>query len=172
MYKRVALLILFAGLSLSASPRKRGWLGVYPEDLSKAARIAIGVEYGVLVEDVIEKSPADKAGIEIGDVIMEMDGEKIEECEDLHWVVKKRPNKKVNVLLFRKGEEKRVEVELGEMEEEFPCPWEFLKFPYKRLGPIQIWKTPSLKKELKDLHKEIEKLRREIEELHKEIRGT
>ncbi len=56
----------------------RGYLGIQPDDLSPEQRDTYGVEYGALVRTVEKDSPADKAGIQVEDIIIEINGNKIE----------------------------------------------------------------------------------------------
>ena len=84
-----------------------------------AAFIGVGTEKreagGLLVTAVGEQSPAEKAGIKVGDVILELDGEKVEEKEAFSAAVKERkPGDKVELRILRDNEEIKVEVELGE----------------------------------------------------------
>ena len=57
----------------------RGWMGLEPDDLTKAERDAIGLEndVGILLSDIYAGGPADLADLEVGDVIIEIDGERI-----------------------------------------------------------------------------------------------
>lgn len=112
MLRATLIALFFIPSLLSAS--KRGYLGVQIEELSEPMKIALGVEYGVLVTEVIEDSPAEEAGIEIGDIILKLDGKKIEDREDLIYLVKKRPEKEVKIVVLRKGERKEIKVKLGE----------------------------------------------------------
>jgi serine protease Do len=71
------------------------------------------------VADVMPDTPASKAGIERGDVIVEFNGRKIEEMSDLPRVVANTaPNTDVPVKLLRKGQEKVVQVKVAELKEE------------------------------------------------------
>lgn len=98
----------------------RGWLGVYIQELTGDLIEALGVKEGVLVSEVIPNSPAEKAGIEAGDVIEEFDGKKIESIPQLQSAVSETPpGKKVEVVVVRNGKEKKFKVEVGEMPEEF-----------------------------------------------------
>ncbi|MEO0270334.1 MAG: PDZ domain-containing protein [candidate division WOR-3 bacterium] len=47
---------------------KRGWLGVNAYEPAEEIKIALSIDYGVIVKDVIEDSPAYKAGIKKGDI--------------------------------------------------------------------------------------------------------
>ena len=63
--------------------------------------------------------PADKAGIERGDVIISFDGEKIREMKELPYVVASTPvGKVVKVEVIRGGKQKRFEVKVGKLKEE------------------------------------------------------
>ena len=57
----------------------RGYMGLVPDDLTNAERVAIGIESGngILLVDVYEGGPAELAGLEEGDVILEMNGEPV-----------------------------------------------------------------------------------------------
>jgi serine protease Do len=76
-------------------------------------------ERGALVADVMPDTPAAKAGIERGDIIVEFNGRKIEEMNDLPRVVASTaPNADVPVKILRKGQEKVVQVKVAELKEE------------------------------------------------------
>ena len=70
----------------------------------------------MLVSEVQAKGPAEKAGIQIGDVITELNGKKVEGPRELRLMVAAMtPGTKVDVKLLRDGHEKVVPVELGEL---------------------------------------------------------
>ena len=72
-------------------------------------------EGGLLVKVVGEMSPAEKAGIKVGDVILEMDGEKVEAKDAFSAAIKEyKVGDKVTLRILRDDEEIEVEVELGE----------------------------------------------------------
>ncbi len=88
----------------------RGWLGVYIQELTGDIMDALGVKEGILVDDVIEGSPAEKAGIESGDVIVMFDGKKMESIPQLQGAASQiSPGRKVNVGIVREGKEKERE---------------------------------------------------------------
>ena len=99
----------------------RGWLGVQVQRITPELAKSFGLdrERGALVADVMPDTPAEKAGIERGDVIVEFNGRKIEEMSDLPRVVANTPpNADVPVKLLRKGQEKTVQVKVSELKEE------------------------------------------------------
>jgi serine protease Do len=99
----------------------RGWLGVQVQRITPELAKSFGLdrERGALVADVMPDTPAEKAGIERGDVIIEFNGRKIEEMNDLPRVVANTvPNADVPVKLMRKGQEKTVQVKVAELKEE------------------------------------------------------
>jgi serine protease Do len=95
----------------------RGFLGIalqpLSEELAKAFKIEEGA--GALVADVSPKSPAEKAGVQAGDVVVEVGGKKVEGPRELQFLVAAiAPGTKVEVKLVRDGQPKVVSVELGE----------------------------------------------------------
>jgi serine protease Do len=99
----------------------RGWLGVQVQRVTPELAKSFGLdrERGALVADVMADTPAAKAGIERGDVIVEFNGRKIEEMNDLPRVVASTPpDTDVPMTLLRKGQEKVVQVKVAELKEE------------------------------------------------------
>jgi serine protease Do len=97
----------------------RGWLGVTIQQITSelAQQFNLGEEYGALVGDVIELSPAEKAGIMRGDVIIEFDGKQVEDPFTLrNTVANTPPGTKVKVKVIREGKTKTVTVEIGELQ--------------------------------------------------------
>lgn len=95
----------------------RGWLGVQIQqwEPGMAEKFGLEEERGVLVGAVIPGEPADKAGIQKGDVILEVEGHKIKDTKDLlNTVARLQPGRKVKVVVWRDGREKVFVVELGE----------------------------------------------------------
>lgn len=90
----------------------RGWMGVTIQPLTQelAKQFGIEDEKGLLVGDVTEGSPAEKAGIHRGDVIVEFEGKKIEDPNQLrNLVANTEPGKKVKLKIIR---EKKTEVKV------------------------------------------------------------
>jgi len=99
----------------------RGWLGVYIRDLDASLREAFGMDSdqsgGVLVDQVVDGSPADDAGIEDGDIILELEGDPIADGNDLRFrTASYSPGTKISVRLLREGKRKNLKVELGELD--------------------------------------------------------
>jgi serine protease Do len=99
----------------------RGWLGVMIQKITPELKDKLGLEneQGALVADVSKGGPADKAGIERGDVIVSFDGKTIREMNDLPFIVAATPvEKSVSVEVMRKGKRETVQVKVGELKEE------------------------------------------------------
>ncbi|MBL7074869.1 PDZ domain-containing protein [candidate division KSB1 bacterium] len=95
---------------------KVGWLGVYLDNLTPEIKESLdyGGKYGVLVEEVAKDSPAEEAGIEDGDIIVEWDGKTVKNIYKLkRWIREGKAGDKMTVKIFRDGEEKVLEVEVG-----------------------------------------------------------
>jgi len=103
----------------------RGWLGVMIQKITPELKEKLDLkdERGALVADVTAGGPAENAGIERGDVIVSFDDKPIEEMNDLPYIVASTPvGKEVPVEVIRKGKKKRIEVKVGELEEEKEAP--------------------------------------------------
>ncbi len=63
----------------------RGWLGFMPEDLSPemAAQLGIGIDAGVVVADIFDRTPAFEAGVRPGDLITGLNGDPVKSAQDL-----------------------------------------------------------------------------------------
>jgi len=99
----------------------RGWLGVVIQKVTPAIAESLGLDKarGALVANVSKDAPADKAGVKVGDVIIEFDGSGIKESNNLPIIVARTPvGKKVPVKVLREGEETVIWVAIGELKDE------------------------------------------------------
>jgi serine protease Do len=99
----------------------RGWLGVTIQKVTPEIARALGLEQeqGALVANVVEGSPADKAGIKSGDVIVEFNGQKIADSNELPIVVARTDvGKDANVTVLREKKHIPVTVKIGELKDE------------------------------------------------------
>jgi serine protease Do len=99
----------------------RGWLGVSVQELTPDLATSLGMDKssGALVSTVAEGSPAEKAGIKVGDVIIEYDGKPIQHSSQLPILVARTDmGKSVPLKVFRAKEEVRLSVTVGELKED------------------------------------------------------
>ena len=102
-----------------------GWLGVAIADVTEddLGRLKLSEPRGVLVRSVMPGDPADKGGVRADDVIVGIDGTRLETTRDLQRVVSSTPvGKKVRVVLLRDGHETEVEVTIGLYQERERVP--------------------------------------------------
>lgn len=98
----------------------RGWLGVMIQQITPELQEKLDLEdqKGALVADVTPGGPADKAGIQRGDVIVTFDGQEVQEMNELPMMVGSTPvGREVEVEVIRKGRKKGFDVEIGKLEE-------------------------------------------------------
>ena len=98
---------------------KRGWLGVRIQDVTKeiADVEKLDKPRGALVASVADNSPSDKAGVKAGDIILEFNGQMIEEMKQLPIIVARTEvGKKVKVKIWRDKKEIIKTITLGRLE--------------------------------------------------------
>ncbi len=101
----------------------RGYLGVALDDLTPEMKQELKVERGALVMQVERGSPADKAGIQAGDVIVEMDGKPVEDQVALRdMIAEKGPNAPARFKIVRGGRTLTVSATLGTHPEDVKSP--------------------------------------------------
>ncbi|WJW76136.1 DegQ family serine endoprotease [Thiohalobacter sp. IOR34] len=99
----------------------RGWLGVLIQDVTRELAESFGMHkpQGALVSRVVPDSPAEKAGIQVGDIILKFGGKKVITSSNLPPIVGSTPvGKKVPVEVLRNGKRRTLYVTLGELEDE------------------------------------------------------
>ena len=137
----------------------RGWLGISIQELTKELAESFGMKStaGALVAGVEKNGPADKGGLEAGDVITKFDGKSIANSADLPRVVgASKPGKIVAVEVLRKGNIKILNIGVGEMPSESaeavqgnkPAP----KAEANKIGLTLKELTPQQKKKLGGKH--------------------
>ncbi len=95
----------------------RGWLGLEPDDLTRAERNLLGLESnrGILLYEVYEDGPAAQANLMPGDVILEINGEPIQsQRQALLIVAGTQPGEEVELRVWRRGNEYQTTVIAGE----------------------------------------------------------
>jgi serine protease Do len=96
----------------------RAWLGVsiqpVTQDIAKAFHLP--ETYGALIANVTKDSPAAKSGLETGDIVLDVDGQKIEDSRTLQLKIgSMSPGTTVKLTVFHNGSNREITVKLGEM---------------------------------------------------------
>ncbi|MGI9534096.1 MAG: DegQ family serine endoprotease [Thermodesulfobacteriota bacterium] len=97
----------------------RGWLGVHIQEISPEIQQSLNLpdDSGALISDVAPGSPAEKAGIKRGDVVLEVNNSKIEDVDDLPKIVANfSPGTRTGIKIIRNGNIQNLNVKF----EEFP----------------------------------------------------
>ncbi|MEK9535052.1 MAG: Do family serine endopeptidase [Halieaceae bacterium] len=95
---------------------ERGWLGVSIQDVDRNLADSFGLDRprGALIAQVGQDSPAERAGLQSGDIIVSFAEETIETSADLpHVVGLIAPGTEVTAVIVREGEEQKIRVEVG-----------------------------------------------------------
>lgn len=162
----------------------RKYIGVYLEELNKELSEYFGLKEGkgLLVSRVTEESPAEKAGLEVGDVIIKVDGKRVESVRELSELIQdKEKGDQIEIEFLRDRKKKTVKVEIEQEEkgryfyfsnnwEDYVDSWdkysEDLKKQYKKW---QDRYQGDFEKSMKKLNKELEKIYKEGAKKNKEV---
>ena len=100
----------------------RGWLGVMIQNVNKdlAKSFNLKSTHGVLISEVTAKSPAEKAGIKQGDVVVAIDGKPVDNVAELrNTIAMTSPGTRLVLTVIRDGEKYSIPVAIGEQPAEF-----------------------------------------------------
>lgn len=101
----------------------RGRIGVQIGPVSKevAEAIGLGAPRGALVQSVEKDGPADKGGVEAGDIIVQVDGKPVDKVGDLPRIIGgTKPGTRSTVQVFRRGSTRELTLSIGEFEADAP----------------------------------------------------
>ncbi len=151
----------------------RKYIGVYLEEINRELSEYFGVKEGrgLLVAKISEDSPAEKAGLKVGDVIIKADGVRVERVRDLSEIIRdKEKGESIKLGFLRDRKERSIEVEIVEEErsgfsysskdwEEYVDSWEKssegLMKQYKK---YQDRYYPDYQKLMKRLNKQLKEI--------------
>jgi serine protease Do len=129
----------------------RGWLGVMIQQVTPDLAENFGLErpIGALIGQVVPGSPAEKAGLKPGDVIIAYNGKEVSQMSMLPAMVANTDvGEKANLVLIRDGKKQNVTVEIGKMEEEEPLVAGAETGTSKKLGMAVQELTPKIAESL------------------------
>jgi serine protease Do len=127
----------------------RGWLGVTIQDLTPelSKHFDIKAEKGVLISDVVEDSPAEKAGIKRGDLIIKYDGREVKNTYNLrNMAASTAPGSSVEVVILRNGKEKTLTVKIGELPAKYMASTSIEESAMRGVTVKEI--TPAMREQL------------------------
>ena len=133
---------------------KRGWLGVRIQDVTKEIAEVENLDEprGALVASVAPNSPSEKAGVKAGDIILEFNGEKIQEMKELPIIVARTEvGKKVKVKIWRNKKEIIKTITLGRLEtsEDFKVSEKNTPLKEERIEKLKITVKQLSKEDIK-----------------------
>ena len=131
----------FSILAAEAKSASRGWLGIYIQDISTELMEAMDLKSlkGVLVNKVMDDSPADEGGIERGDVIIEFDDKRVVDSDQFVKLVRKtKPKDRIKIMVIRDDDEKVITVKMGKVPKSDISTLKLKKPEFKK-GEVKIF---------------------------------
>jgi len=156
-------------------PSHKAWLGVM---LAPARED--GEDQGVVIDRVMRRSPAERAGLRSGDVIIKQNGKNVTSVKEfIESVEDKGPNSEMQLTVKRKGKEQRITARLGHLDEaplrflrEAMRPpmadWRFRGMPFGDDGSWRMMGPSSMIDET--LEETLDEMRRRIRDLEQQVR--
>ena len=134
-----------------------GWLGVQIQDVTRQLAESFGMKrpQGALVSKILPSSPAEKAGLQIGDIITEFNGQQIEKSGDLPPMVGVTPiNESATLTIIRQGDTEKVDFKVGLLPEqdEKIIESKVEKKPTNKLGISVSDLTPEQREALQNIN--------------------
>jgi serine protease Do len=130
----------------------RGYMGVAIQPVSPDIARAFGLPHGggALISDVTADSPAAKAGLQRGDIVLQLNGQPVTGPDDLSVRISEMaPGSSAHLQIFRNGESKDLDVSLGELPEKAPAAQNNEQAPAVLKG-MQVQNiTPEIARQLK-----------------------
>jgi serine protease Do len=129
----------------------RGWLGVMIQQVTPDLADNFGLDrpIGALVGQVVPGSPAEKAGLNAGDVIIEYNGKEVSQMSMLPAMVASTSvGEKATIVLIRDGKKQNITVEIGKMEDEDSVLADTETGTSKKIGITVQELTPKLAESL------------------------
>ncbi|MDH7494262.1 MAG: PDZ domain-containing protein, partial [Candidatus Saccharicenans sp.] len=156
------------------------YIGVYLEQLNPELSKYFGISEGrgLLVSRVNADSPADKAGLKVGDVIVAADGQRVETLEALtNLIQKKKKGEKISLEILRDKKKMKIEVEVAEEQRRnWPGIGRFSEELQEATGKYQeqlkktyeTWQKEN-QEQLKKVQEELARLKPQLEEQARKI---
>jgi len=171
---------------------KGGYLGVRVQDITRSLMKARDLpnDEGAMVNRVEDQSPADQAGIERGDIIVEVNRQAIKNSQDLIETMQDiKPGSKVGITVLRDGTQKNLKVEVAKRPRDMTMAapgWDpeqmkqMKEFRGKMhdmdpetMGQMRMMMPgPEFRQQLDELRKEVESLKDEVRDLKEELKDS
>jgi len=101
----LAVVILVLAMTQGLAAEEKAFVGIYPGDIGDYEKA--GVEYGIQVFGIVDDSPAQEAGMQKNDIILEFDGTKLFNQDQFTKMLKMyKPGQKIKLKIYREGDEK------------------------------------------------------------------
>jgi len=153
---------------------KRGFLGISQKNLTAREKEDNNIDNGVLIVDVVDDSPAERAGLREKDIITEIDGEKIGKTSDLFQKIRShKPGDVVSIAFLREGKYGKADVELGESDNDYflgSLDSDAILPKLMVNNKLSLPDKEDLRRQFENLQDEFKKLRKDLDELKDDLK--
>ncbi len=157
---------------------RRGYLGIYPQNLTVKSIKGDDLSTGILVAQVVKGSPADQAGLKDGDIILEFaDSEVTDENQIRKLIKSRRADEAVGLKIVRDNQTRELTVTLGAAKPTYGYIWDIPEpeFPQQDMDELYHYmqqakdKTATSREDIDGLRSQMKTLSDEIKRLNQEL---
>lgn len=156
----------------------RGYLGVYPLEIDEKIKREYGVSDGVFIEEVVQGSPADEAGMENEDIVLVYNKQKVASVGQFRkLILDTRPGEEVEIRVFREGKERTLIVKIGKAEPlygvyspqyRFQVPPKEVLIPEFEIPEIKVFTEKAQRKSLEQILEQMRQFQEQMQGFREE----
>ena len=151
----------------------RGYLGVYPLEVDEKIKRKYEVSEGVFIEEVVEGSPADEAGMENKDIVLEYNRQRVDNVEQFRkLILDTRPDEEVKIKVLRDGRKQTLIAIIGKAEPlygvyspqyRFQVPPKEVLIPEFEIPEMKIFTEKAQRKSLEQILEQMEQFQEQMQ---------
>lgn len=156
----------------------RGYLGVYPLEIDEKIKREYGVSDGVFIEEVVQGSPADEAGMENNDIVLVYNKQKVASMRQFRkLILDTSPSQEVEIKILREGKKRTLIVKIGKAEPlygvyspqyRFQAPPREVVIPEFEIPEIKVFNEKAQRKSLEQILEQMREFQEQMQGFREE----